>query len=211
MTEQAASGSTALVDDDPGSMGETPIATAPIGATPGLCAANATSDATPSGETTSGTTTTVTASFNSAEPTEPTEPSPAVSDVKKNSDAAIEEKKKPKPRVLRERQQGIYTIQDLEAANMLVEWHKGLRASAPYMLRLIKTYWSLSPTYSSALVIASLLKAVLPSFQLWIRKEFLDQVQLAAERKPVLPGKLLALLLLRLLEQGMKQGLELTT
>jgi len=120
-------------------------------------------------------------------------------------------KKQTKPQILKERIEGIYTIQELEAANMLVEWSKGLRASAPYITRLTKTFWSLSPQYSSILVAANLLKVVLPSFQLWIRKEFLDQVQQAAEGKGAHLNKLLGLLVLRLAEQGMKQGLELTT
>lgn len=181
-------------------MGQTDVLTVSIEATTGLCADKAQSDATPSNDTAA-----VTTNANS------NELSPAVSDAKNESTSEEKAEKKPKPRVLRERQQGIYTIQDLETSNMFVEWYKGLRASAPYMQRLVKTYWSLSPTYSCVLVAASLLKAVLPSFQLWIRKEFLDQVQHAAEGRPALPKKLLTLLLLRLLEQGIKQGLELTT
>jgi hypothetical protein len=127
------------------------------------------------------------------------------------SESEGKKKKKPKPRVIKEKEQGIYTIQELEAANFFVEWSKGLRASAPYIARLIKTFWSLSPTYSSILLAVNLLKVVLPSFQLWLRKEFLDQVQRAAEGKEVRLNKLLGLLVLRLGEQGMKQSLELVT
>ena len=126
-------------------------------------------------------------------------------------DGGEKKKKRPKPQVLKEREQGIYTIQELEAANFFVEWYKGLRASAPYIVRLTKTFWSLSPAYSSALIGANLLKIVLPSFQLWIRKEFLDQVQRAAEGKGAHLNKLLGLLVLRIAEQAIKQGLELAT
>jgi hypothetical protein len=136
-------------------------------------------------------------------------PSSADDDGKKDGDK--KKKKRAKPQVLKERQQGIYTIQDLEAANFFVEWYKGLRASAPYIARLTTTFWSLSPGYSSALIGANLFKVALPSFQLWIRKEFLDQVQLAAEGKSVHLNKLLGLLVLRIAEQAIKQGLELAT
>lgn len=136
-------------------------------------------------------------------------PSSADDDVKKDGDK--KKKKKAKPQVLKERQQGIYTIQELEAANFFVEWYKGLRASAPYIARLTTTFWSLSPGYSSVLIGANLLKVALPSFQLWIRKEFLDQVQQAAEGKSVHLNKLLWLLVFRIAEQAIKQGLELTT
>lgn len=132
--------------------------------------------------------------------------------VEKDDNSDLEKKKKkPKPRVLKEKQQGIYTVQELEAANFFVEWFKGLRASAPYIVRLTKTFWSLSPTYSSILVTANLVKVVLPSFQLWLRKEFLDQVQRAAEGKGAKLEKLFGLLVLRLCEQAMKQVLELAT
>jgi hypothetical protein len=135
-------------------------------------------------------------------------------ETKKDTESSSKDedkKKKTKPRVIKEKEQGIYTIQELEAANFFVEWYKGLRASAPYIIRLTKTFWSLSPMYSSALVAANLLKVVLPSFQLWIRKEFLDQVQFAAEGKEIRLDRLLVLVVLRLAEQGMKQGLEVAT
>lgn len=137
----------------------------------------------------------------------------SVDEEKKDDESESEgkKKKKPKPRVIKQKEQGIYTIQELEAANFFVEWSKGLRASAPYIVRLTKTFWSLSPTYSSILLTVSLLKVALPSFQLWLRKEFLDQVQRAAEGKGVHLNKLLGLLVLRLGEQAMKQGLELVT
>jgi len=120
-------------------------------------------------------------------------------------------KKKFKPRVLREKTYGIYTIQQLEAANFLVEWYKGFRASAPHMIRLTKTYYSLSPTYTVLLVGANLLKAILPSCNLWVRKEFLDQVQFAAEGKSVRRRKMIVLVALRLLDLLVRQGLEMVT
>ena len=132
-------------------------------------------------------------------------------DAQKGDNLGEKKKEKRKPRVLKEKIQGIYTITEIEAANFFFEWYKGLRASAPYIVRLTKTYWTLSPSYSSALATVSLLKVALPSFQLWLRKEFLDQVQRAAEGKGVLLEKLLVLMVLRLCEQAMKQGLELAT
>jgi len=120
-------------------------------------------------------------------------------------------KKKFKPRVLKEKTYGIYTVQQLEAANFFVEWYKGFRASAPYMVRLTKTYFSLSPTYTVVLVGANLLKAILPSCNLWVRKEFLDQVQLAAEGKSVRGRKMILLVGLRLLDLFARQGLDMVT
>ena len=120
-------------------------------------------------------------------------------------------KKKEKPRVIKEKTYGIYTIQKLEAANFLVEWYKGFRASAPYMARLTKTYYSLSPMYTIVLVGANLLKAFLPSFNLWVRKEFLDQVQRAAEGKSVRGRKLMFLVALRLIDLITRQVLEIVT
>ena len=120
-------------------------------------------------------------------------------------------KKKFKPRVLKEKTYGIYTVQKLEAANFLVEWYKGFRASAPHMVRLTKTYYSLSPTYTALLVGANLLKAILPSCNLWVRKEFLDQVQFAAEGKSVHRRKMILLVGLRLLDLLVRQGLEMVT
>jgi hypothetical protein len=137
--------------------------------------------------------------------------SPTALDNASKDEEGDVKKKNVKPRVVRERRQGIYTIQELEAANFLVEWTKGLQASAPYMLKLIKTYWSLSPTRTVLLVTANLLKSVQPSFELWLRSEFLDEVQKAMDGHSVLPKKLLTLTLLSLLAQSVKQGLELVT
>jgi hypothetical protein len=131
-------------------------------------------------------------------------------DAKKASDSEPK-KEKIKPRVLKETLHGIYTIQELEAANFFVEWYKGVRASAPFILRLVKTYFALSPSYSSLLVAVNILKAALPSYSLWVSKEFLDEVQSAADGKHVHMKKLLVLLVLRLLEQTLRQGLELVT
>ena len=138
-------------------------------------------------------------------------------DKKEDGDAKDDEsgedgkKKKFKPRVLKEKTYGIYTIQQLEAANFLVEWYKGFRASAPHMIRLTKTYYSLSPSYTVVLVGVNLLKAILPSCNLWVRKEFLDQVQFAAEGKSVRRGKMVLLVGLRLLDLLVRQGLEMVT
>jgi len=120
-------------------------------------------------------------------------------------------KKKPKARVVKEKVHGIYTIQQLEAANFLVEWYKGFRASTPYLIRLTKTYYSLSPTYTVVLVGANLLKAILPSMNLWVRKEFLDQVQRALEGKSVRGRKMMILVVFRMLDLLTRQGLELLT
>jgi len=120
-------------------------------------------------------------------------------------------KKKPKARVVKEKVHGIYTIQQLEAANFLVEWYKGFRASTPYLIRLTKTYYSLSPTYTVVLVGANLLKAILPSMNLWVRKEFLDQVQRALEGKSVRGRKMMILVVFRILDLLTRQGLELLT
>jgi hypothetical protein len=128
-----------------------------------------------------------------------------------NKDKESEEedkKKKVKPRILRERIHGIYTIQDLEAANFVAEWYKGFRASAPYMIRLVKTYCALSPTYATVLVSVNLLKVVIPSLRLWLRKEFLDQVQDAAEGKQFQHRKLALLVALRLLDLLVGNGLD---
>jgi len=93
----------------------------------------------------------------------------------------IPKKKKARPRVLKEEKVGIYTIQHLEAANPVKEWYKGLRITAPYMLRLMKMYWSLSPIRASLLIGTNLLNTVLPSLELWISKSLLDQVQEAVK------------------------------
>lgn len=133
-------------------------------------------------------------------------------DTSKDKEAGEEDKKKKtKPRVVNEKLHGIYTIQQLESANFLVEWYKGFRASFPYLVRLIKTYYSLSPTYTVVLVGANLLKAIQPSMNLWVRKEFLDEVQRAAEGKSVRGRKMIFLIALRFTDLVARQGLELIT
>jgi hypothetical protein len=129
-----------------------------------------------------------------------------------DADSDDEEKpKKTKPRVLKTEQDGIYTIKTLEAANFVTEWYKGLRASTPYMIRLIKIYWSMSPTRASILVVANLFKAFLPSLSLWVSKEFLDQVQHAADGRNVKFKRLMGLALLGVGTQGLEQGLNIIT
>lgn len=129
-----------------------------------------------------------------------------------DADSDDEEKpKKPKPRVLKIEHDGIYTIKTLEAANFVTEWYKGLRASTPYMIRLVKIYWSMSPTRASILVLANLLKAFLPSLSLWVSKEFLDQVQHAADGRNVKFKRLIGLALLGVGTQGLEQGLNVIT
>ena len=90
-------------------------------------------------------------------------------------------KKKNKPRVLKEEKSGIYTVQHLEPKSFVLEWYKGFRITAPYLLRLMKTYWSLSPTRASLLIGTNLLNTALPSLDLWISKSLLDQVHQAVK------------------------------
>jgi hypothetical protein len=133
------------------------------------------------------------------------------SNGKDGDDTDLKNKKKEKPVVLREKQLGIYTVQEFKSANFVVEWYKGFQASAPYMARLLKTFWKLSPTYTTVLIVANLSKSILPSFSLWVKKEFLDQVERAALGKQAVPKRLLVLGALRLLELVLKQALELLT
>lgn len=84
---------------------------------------------------------------------------------------------KSKPRVLRVEQKGIYTVKTVESVNVLTEWIKALRISTPYIIRLSKIFWKLSPARVSIVIVANLLKAVMPSLKIWIYKHFLDQVQ----------------------------------
>jgi hypothetical protein len=82
-----------------------------------------------------------------------------------------------KPRVFKVEQEGIYTIKTLEGVNVFAEWLKALRVSTPHIVRLLKIFWRLSPTRVFILITANLLKAVLPSLNVWIAKLFLDQIQ----------------------------------
>jgi hypothetical protein len=130
--------------------------------------------------------------------------------VKLNEDGTPKTKKQ-KPKILKVEQYGIYTVKHLEASNFLAEWCKGLRASIPYMLRLIKIYWSMSPVRASILVTTSLIKAFLPTLTLWVSKEFLDQVQYAADGKVVSLKRLIVLALLGVGTKGLEQGLNIIT
>jgi hypothetical protein len=131
-------------------------------------------------------------------------------EVKLNEDGSLKIKKQ-KPKILKVEQYGIYTVKHLEASNFLAEWYKGLRASIPYMLRLIKIYWSMSPVRASILVTTNLIKALLPTLTLWVSKEFLDQVQFAADGKVVSLKRLIVLALLGVGTKGLEQGLNIIT
>ena len=120
-------------------------------------------------------------------------------------------KKRVRPRILDTQQYGIYTIDHVESANFFEEWYKGLRTSAPYIYKLLYTFWSLSPTRASLLIVANVLKAILPSLDLWVSKGFLDQVQQAANGSFVRPRKLAGLALLSLGVEALEQGLEIFT
>jgi hypothetical protein len=120
-------------------------------------------------------------------------------------------KKKERHKVLKTHMHGIYTVKTLQAANPIVEWYKGLRASSPCILRLIKIYWSMSPVRASVLVTASLLKAFLPSLSLWVNKEFLDHVQNAADGKAVRLKRLLVLAAMGVGSTALDQGLNYIT
>jgi len=120
--------------------------------------------------------------------------------------------KKPKPRILSEKKDGIYTVQRLASDHFfLLEFYKGLRVSAPYLARVIKTYWSLSPARVSLFIGANIGKAILPSLSLWVKKGILDEVQRATEGKKVPFPKLAALIVLKLALYSMQQGLEVLT
>src|ERR1700736_1237254 len=92
----------------------------------------------------------------------------AVGAKDEGDDNKKKKKKKERPKVLKTHMHGIYTVKTLQAANPIVEWYKGLRASLPCIHRLIKIYWSMSPVRASILISASLLKAFLPSLSLWV-------------------------------------------
>jgi len=101
-----------------------------------------------------------------------------------SSDSRSTKSQKHKPRVIKVEQQGIYTVKTFESVNALAEWVKALRVSTPYIIRLVKIFWRLSPIRVSILVTANLLKAVMPSLKVWISKHFLDQVQRVTNGQP---------------------------
>jgi len=123
-------------------------------------------------------------------------PKESGTEVKKGStDGEGKKVKRPKPKVLSTKPHGIYTVYELERANFIAEWKKGLLESYPYLSRLAKTYWSLSPTRSVILILVNLAESLIPSASLYVRKSYLDQVQKAATSYVVQPRKLLALAL----------------
>jgi hypothetical protein len=126
-----------------------------------------------------------------------------------NADQDAKPAKKARPRVLKVEQDGIFTIKTLEGTNFFLEWYRGLCASTPYIVRLMKLFWSLSPTRVSILVTANLLKSVVPSFQIWVTKQFLDQVHLAAAGKAWRVKRLILLAFLGVGARVCNQGLEL--
>jgi len=119
--------------------------------------------------------------------------------------------KKVKRRVLKVEQQGIFTIKTLESTNFVNEWFKGFRKSSPSILRLLKIFWKLSPTRVSILVAVNLLKAVIPSFRVWVTKQFLDQVQRATSGKPAQWKRMILLALLGVGIKVSNQGLDILT
>ncbi len=125
----------------------------------------------------------------------------------KSSDSVSTTPKKVKPRVLKVKQDGIFTIKTLESTNILAEWVKALRVSIPYILRLVKIFWKLSPPRVSLLVTANLLKSIMPSLKVWIIKQFLDHVQRAAGGEAAQWRKMIVLVILgagvRLTTQGL--------
>ena len=122
-----------------------------------------------------------------------------------STDSTAQKSKRPKARVVRTDHEGIYTIKHLESSNFFLEWYRGFIISSPYMLRLIKIFWSLSPSRAAILLSSNLLKAVLPSIQIWVTKQFLDAVEKASsDSKAVKNVK--GLLLLGLLRVGTRMS-----
>ena len=94
-----------------------------------------------------------------------------------SSDADSRTRREYKPRVVKVEHKGIYTVKTFESVNILGEWVKALQTSTPYLLRLFKIFWTLSPTRVSILIAANLSKAMIPSLVVLNNKRFLDQVQ----------------------------------
>jgi hypothetical protein len=101
--------------------------------------------------------------------------------------------KKPKPRVLRTQQHGIYTISIMERSNFIVQWKKALLATYPYLGRLAKEYWRLSPARSMILISAYACETIIPSASIYVRKVYLDEVQKAATSASVDTRKLVGM------------------
>jgi len=111
------------------------------------------------------------------------------------SNGEVKKPKKPKPRVLKTTEMGIYTITHLERDNSLLEWGKHLKESTPYILRLAKTFWALSPTRATILILIEVAEALFPSAGLYVRKTLLDEVQRAATSRDTKSRKLVLLAL----------------
>jgi len=104
-----------------------------------------------------------------------TDPSTALDNDKETSKSAVKEPQK--SRVRKVEQQGVYTFKRLEGTNFVKEWHKALKVSTPYVVRLFKLFWKLSPARVSVLIAVNVLKAALPSVTSWRVKQLLDEVQ----------------------------------
>jgi hypothetical protein len=98
--------------------------------------------------------------------------------------------------VLRTKQLGVWTFKTLESTNFIKEWYKAARVSGPYLLRLFKLFWKLSPSRVSVMIAVNLLRAIFPSLTSWRIKQFLDEIQLASLGNPPRTKRLVALVIL---------------
>lgn len=116
--------------------------------------------------------------------------------------------KKPKPRVLKTTEQGIYTITHLERDNSLLEWGKHFKELTPYILRLAKTFWALSPTRATILILTELAEALFPSVNLYVRKTLLDEVQRATTSRDTKSRKLVLLALANIVVETLEHSFD---
>lgn len=107
------------------------------------------------------------------DPTSPPNQKPEAPKDQKSDTATAAHKR----RVVKVEQDGVYTMKWLERTNFLLEWRKGLITSTPFMVRLLKIFWKISPRRVSILIAINLLRAGLPSLASWRMKQFLDEVQ----------------------------------
>jgi len=128
-----------------------------------------------------------------------------------SSDSESTTDRKYKPRVVKVEQKGIYTVKTFESINILQEWIKALRASNPYIIRLFKIFWKLSPTRVSILVTASLCKAVMPNLFILLHKRFLDQVQSVTNGQTTQWERMILLILLGVGVQVTSHGLDIVS
>jgi len=128
-----------------------------------------------------------------------------------SSDSESTTGRKYKPRVIKVEQKGIYTVKTLESINSLREWVKALRASTPYISRLLKIFWTLSPTRVSILIMAGLSKAMMPSLIILIYKRFLDQVQIVMNGQTMQWRRMILLIFLGTGVQITSHGLDVVS